>query len=168
MTGVLPTNLFAMQGKAFNRIAQSSERYADDDHAIAIYVQGTLFDWSISQRHETESVAERSKLAAAKPECVLLFPDEFRELRLRAAYHGAGLATEAGESIPRDVHCRLSDNLENYRPEIDYEQLHMPWMYSFRPEALRKVLKHDFGIAASDDADGDLNRLCLETGEDED
>lgn len=155
--------LFAMRDVAWERIDQDADTYATAPHALAIYIQGTLFDMSIRQQHESQDQVERCKLAHANPGTVFLFPDEFAELRYRAAYHGAGLATEADANIPLAVMHQLSNNLENYRLHFEYEQTYMPWTYGFKPMALRKVLAHDFRIAAEDAADGSLYQLCQDT-----
>lgn len=151
--------LSELQEIAFRRIAADAERYVADDHATAVFVQEALFTWRNAREHDPIDIAQRSVMTQVSPEDIILFPHEFDDLRLRAAYHGAGLATEPDHSIPRRIRYFLSDNLENYRPEIDYKQEVLPWTYRFKPDALRRVLLHDFSIAASDYADGNLSRL---------
>jgi hypothetical protein len=162
MTGEAQSELWAMRERSFERIKIEALRYAESDHALAIYVQDTLFDWSRAQQTTAQDLAKRAELSAADPECVILFPDELHELRLRAAYHGAGLATESRDNIPDAVLFRLFDNLENFSPQMVYEQMVMPWMYRIDKGSLRAIISHDYSIAARDDADGDLHRLCTE------
>lgn len=157
----------AMQGTAFGRIQENAEQYVSQDHATAVYVQEALFAASISQQYEDEALLEREALMREHPGDIILFPDEFRELRIRAAYHGAGVALEPLSDVPRPIRHRLSDNLSNYPPEIEYEQHLVPWTYRFKPGSLKSILLHDFKIAAQDSADGDLLRISYEAEEDD-
>ena len=159
--------LSELQDAAFERIPTDAERYASDDHAVTIFVQEALFSLRVAHEQEAESIARRAEMTAETPEDIILFPHELTELRLRAAYHGAGLATEPDHTIPDRIHYHLSDNLENYRPKIEYEQVLSPWAYRFKPDMLRTVLLHDYSIAASDYADGYLKRISLETDPEE-
>lgn len=156
-----------MQDMAFEAIPVRAERYARQPHATAVYVQDALFAHTIAQQQDEDDLRIRDDLMDSSEDDMILFPDEFRDLRLRAAYHGAGLATELATAIPRKLHHRLSDNLSNYPTDMDYEQLYFPWTYRIQRVALRSILLHDFSIAAQDYADGDLNRLCAEFADEE-
>jgi hypothetical protein len=149
----------AMQDTAFERIQENAEQYVAQDHATAVYVQEALLAARISQKYEDEALLEREVLMQDHPGDIILFPDEFRDLRIRAAYHGAGVALEPLNDLPRPIRHRLSDNLSNYPPEIEYEQHLLPWTYRFKPGSLKSILLHDFKIAAQDSADGDLHRI---------
>ena len=151
--------LLATQDQAFDRIEADAKAYVDQESAMSIYVQESLFDVTVAQEHETLEIHWRDDQIKANPGSVILFPDELTELRLRAAYHGAGIATEPSERIPNSIAYRLFDNLTNYPPDIPYEKLYLPYTYIFEVSALKSVLMHDFRIAAEDAADGDLHRL---------
>jgi len=159
--------LSELQDAAFKRIPTDAERYAASDHAIAVFVQEALFKWRNAGEFNPINYAERSVMAQASLEDIILFPHEFDDLRLRAAYHGAGLATESDHTIPQRIRYFLHDNLDNYSPVMEYKQEVLPWTYRFKPDALRKILLHDFSIAASDYASGHLHRLSLEPVEEE-
>src|SRR5689334_13212071 len=113
--------LARLQDLAYERINERAAAYVASSAATELYVQDTLFDWSIRQRHETDFRAERDKMRAEYPDSILLFPDEFTELRLKAVYFAVCLAHVQREDIPRDVRNRLSDNLENYPPRFDHD-----------------------------------------------
>ena len=155
-----------MQSTAYDRITADAERYASTEHATAVYVQEPLFS-VLHTEFDDKALQERASLAADNPGEFILFPEEFSILRIRAAYHGAGLATEQRQNIPSAIRHRLSDNLDNYPPEYDFDLLTLPWTYKFKPSVLRYVLQHDYYIAACDSADGDLARLGKEQSEDE-
>ncbi len=158
----IPASLIELQDQAFERIKADAKQYASTAHAKAIYVQEALFALNTSQMAEAKELQNRAEWMKEAPGFIILFPDELTDLRIRAAYHGAGLATESPENIPRPIKHHLSDNLENYPPKLNYEQLYFPWAYRFTVNALTNVLQHDFYIAASDSADGKLHELCYE------
>lgn len=153
-------NLEEIQDLAFKRIPAEAERYVSGSHATAVFVQEALFDYKYD-RYRNIDLSDREALMREYPGDVILLPHELDDLRYRAAYHGAGMATEPDDVSPRVVHDHLSNNLENYMPNMEYDRIVLPWCYRFKPGALAAVLRHDFFIAASDVADGHLHRLSL-------
>jgi hypothetical protein len=151
-----------MQNRAFEVFPLLAEQYVDHDHSTAVYVQEALFALTSSQKADEENLRDRQVLMKASEGTIVLFPGELTDLRLRAAYHGAGLATEQDHDIPRAIKHRLSDNLNNYSSTMEYEQQYLPWSYKFKVGALKSILLHDYKIAASDCADGDLHRISNE------
>lgn len=166
MTTSVQVPLIELQNEALDKISPAADAYAKTKHATAVYVQGVLFALNIAQRAELKGYQTREKLQAEVGDDIILFPDEYYELRYRAAYHGASLAPESPDT-PDAIHSRITNNLYNYGFEPDYTQLYTPWAYRFTPEALRRVLRNDYFWTASDFADGSLHRLCLE-GDEED
>lgn len=153
-------SLEEVRDSAFERISADAERYSNGSHATAVFVQEALFDYK-HDRYRNMDLSRREALMREYPGDVILLPHELDDLRYRAAYHGAGMATEPDDISPRAVHDHLSNNLENYMPSMEYDRIISPWGYRFKPGALAVVLRHDFFIAASDVADGHLHRLSL-------
>ena len=163
MTERLDSELLEMRYQAFDRIEANAADYSQEARATAVFVQESLFVHGLVNRLYSKDLLARDKLATSDPEYIFLLPDEYEDLRYRAALNGAGLNTTAEADVPIALEQQLYSNLENYSPDVNYGDDIFPRIYRILRPELERVLRHDYRIAAEDSVRGDLAKLCRGT-----